>query len=219
MKLTYRTSLAVLSTILLSCGAASAAVVSVSFDLPSAGTAAIASGTSLGVVASSNWNNISTTSTSVAAGSLVAADPADNPYAATISLAFAGNGDTWNTDNTGNVAVYSDNIRLTSPLVISGVVGTYDLIVYARDFGTGNAMSLTLNGTITQTGTNNELMGNTYVINDNYFRFTNLTGTSSLTVANSRQVGGFQIVQIPEPTSLMAFSLGLGILALRRRRA
>jgi len=195
---------------------ASAMMISVNFDKEDDWVGPMPSDSEAGVVPLANWNNVSIDAGSVAAGGLV---QSDGSVADGVSMAWAGFGDTWWTGAGGDVGIYGDCVRLgTNELTISGVQGTYNLIVYAQDFGDNNAMSITVNG-ITKTGTNtttNQTFGSLGFIEDNnYFRFNGLSGTATMTAEDNRQIAGLQV--IPEPGTIALLGLMGFALFIRRR--
>lgn len=169
--------------------------VSVNFDIPNANTGPYQPGDTGGVIPLANWNNVDGRANAVAAGGLVTSTGAgaDGLALEWVHTAM----ESWNTGAGGDVGVYGDFIRLGSnELRVLGIPRTYDLILYAQDWGGDNPMSVTVNG-ITRTGTNtttNQTFGqNGYIENDNYFSFSGLSGTARVTLANNRQLAGFQL--------------------------
>ena len=192
---------------------------------------------SAGVVAVSNWNNVNAVS-----GSLANLKTETGASSAVSVSWTTGNtlGGTVATAATGNQALLNawldDSASMNA--TVTGVTGLYDLYVYgSSDAGNaGRFLSYTVNG-VTKTSlgkftdpiaTDGTFYKGTFVDgatnadNPNYLKFTGLSGTLTIgdsSVANTRSaLSGFQIVQIPEPSSLLMIGLGAMGLMLRRRK-
>lgn len=171
------------------------AFVSVNFDIPNANTGPYQPGDVGGVLPLANWNNIDGRANAVAAGGLVtstgaAADGLELQWTHTAV-------ESWNTGAGGNVGVYGDFIRIgPNEFRILGIPRTYDLIIYAQDWGSGNPMAVAVNGvtkTGTNTTTNQTFAQDGYIENDNYFAFAGASETARVTIAINRQLAGFQL--------------------------
>jgi len=169
--------------------------VSVNFDIPDANTGPYQPGDVGGVIQLANWNNVNGYANAVSAGGLVTStgQVADGLSLEWIHTAM----ESWNSAAGGDIGVYGDFVRLgANELRILGAPRTYDLILYAQDWGNDNPMSLTVNG-VTRTGHNTTTNGtfplDGYIENDNYFVFGNLSGTATVTLADNRQFAGFQM--------------------------
>ena len=195
-------------------------------------------GESTGVVAQTNWNNAQGGSGNIAnlTGS--------NGAATGASLTYASN-NTWGRDlpQSATNDLLSDYLDagtgVPATVTVSNVpYALYDVYVYTRrnenpemPGGVPDADDLsdyTVNG-VTQTVLTGDVRDN-FVLSTpttigNYVRFANVTGSTMTLGANQNAanfrspVDGFQIVQVPEPTSMGVLGLGaLAPLALRRWR-
>ena len=241
MKLTHQTSLAVLTTILLCSGFASAAVISIN----SGANGAIGLADSAGAVSVANWNDVFGVNAS-------ANDLLDSLGATTtLDVAFTGGGNTFNNNgiDNPNQRLLSGFLDGTATAVISQIPYlTYDVYVYYNGFAGTNTQSWTATDVdsastlFSYRGTQNSFdvynSGSAHVSSSyatsgealnnpgTYVLFSGMNG-ATLTIARSsgsNEIGisGIQIVDttiIPEPSTVLAFGLGAGIFALRRRRA
>lgn len=178
-----------------------------------------------GVEAVANWNNANAVNNGTYSGFV---DSAGAPSTLSISSTTGGGADTWNTWDftTFDRNINSDWANNLTQMVISGIAYlNYDIIVYAgANFGnddtdiTIGVTTLNLNDT---TG-GNPLRTPALTQGIDYVRFTGLSGASQTVdfanVANGIGVGGFQVVQVPEPSSALLLGLA-GLVAFRRRRA
>ena len=191
-----------------------------------------------GVVSANNWNNLAGTAGS---SGLVYSDGAMSGATVTWTTNNSWGG-TQTGDLTGDSAMMTTWLDDASSLsvTISGISGTYNLYLYGTSGNAGNLgkeLGWKVNGTdflsvgsFTTESANgdyfNGLVDGAAAGDDpTYLLITGLTGdvtitrhSQSSTFARS-SLSGFQFVTIPEPaTGLMVGFVGLGIVALRRRR-
>jgi hypothetical protein len=205
----------------------------VNYDVALSSTPSLATTDVAGVVPADNWNNV------------VASNPDpllpgfgqpfnygityvdDSGAATTLTVAASsGTGDSWNTGGTPDEIIFGDKSNWaggTQTLTLSSIpYAIYDLYIYSSEWGS-EVVDFTI-GTNTQTLTNTFTPqfteGANFVQNNTYVKFTGLSGDVIVNMnvtSGGLHLGGFQIVQVPEPSilGLIAFA---PVLAFRRRR-
>lgn len=141
-----------------------------------------------------------------------------------------GGSDSWNTGGTNNQKMFGDFAGNGTKTISNIPYANYSLIVYSKlyseatqsfdiDGGTAQTITNTLNGSTEAPQEFDAAPPNgsngIFVDGLQYTTFTGLTA-SSITL-NHDSLAGFQIVQVPEPTSMSLLALG-GLALLRRRR-
>ncbi len=125
-----------------------------------------------------------------------------------------------------SIAGYGDGIQIDLTGLTAG--HEYGFYVYTQgDNGsTGRSLDITANGK--DVGTATQTNANTFIEGDNYLYFTTFADSSgdialdANTLNGEADINGFQMMPVPEPTSLPLIAAGLGalgVVSLRRRRA
>ncbi len=158
-----------------------------------------------GVVPLANWNNVPWTGT---AGSLSnppqnAANSWKDSYGVTVSglsVTLPGDGyASWNTGPNGSASggLFSEWVYTANPITITGIpYAQYDLYLYLATWD--GAATYTIGGTtvnLTDGITPQNFGSQGFVEGNNYGKFTGLTA-ASLSIANTKGVSAFQIVQV-----------------------
>ena len=203
----------------------------------------IASTDTAGVVAVTNWNNKYTN----VGGSLQLTDDSGTLLATTVSVSSQYSGSIAGEFATPNETLMGSGTDSSGGNMTATVTGiTYDLYDVYVYFGSRGATDRFGNYTITPSGTGasaeQSLLGydigtftnvGGFILEDgsgggsgigNYMVFKNVSGANLLITADPQNVStpraplnGFQIVAVPEPSSLALIGLS-GLLLLRRRR-
>ena len=202
-------------------GTAQAGLISIDFDTPTGSyTGGTYSGAAAMGSAGDTWNSVNV-QTGVTSQALVDSSGGSTGVTLTRATSYDGSGsadtmagstyDTLMRDNTHNNGV--------SGITLSGLAdGTCDFWGYTP-YGLG-AMTLT-SGVNTITGTEPGYFASngTLAMATEYLQIT-VTG-GSLTISSTHRMSGFQLVPIPEPSSMALLLLGLpfvGLFAWRKRR-
>lgn len=200
------------------------AAISVNFDWSTGSTPALAPTVVAGVVPAANWNNLVSPGGPFSYGITYLDDSGANT---TLTVgASGGNADSWNTIGTPDEIIFGDksNMGAGGTLSLANVpYALYDLYIYSS-FWTNEVVNFDIGGnvqTLTNTFTPQFTEGPNFVQNDTYVKFTGLSGNVTVNMtatAGEVHLGGFQIVQVPEPSILGLLALAPA-LAMRRRRA
>lgn len=203
------------------------AVISVNYDVTVSSTPALATTDVAGAVPAANWNNVQATGFGQAfnyAITYVDDSGANTPLTVAAS---SGVGDSWNTGGTPDEIIFGDKSAWgggTQTLTLSNIpYASYDLYVYVSEWSS-EVVKFDIGGnvqTVTNTFTPQFTPGPDLVQNDTYVKYSGLSGNIVVNMeatSGGLHLGGFQIVQVPEPSMLGLLALAPA-LALRRRRA
>jgi hypothetical protein len=214
--------------ILASATAWGASAISVNYDIAGGNTASLATTDIAGVVPVGNWNNLQAPSVGAAFNyAMTYVDDSGANTSLTVA-ASSGIGDTWNTGGIPDEIIFGDKSDMsnTSTLTLTSVpYATYDLYIYSTEWSS-EVVNFDVNGgpvtTLTNTFTPQFTAGTPFVQNDTYVKLSGLSGNSTVNMtatSGGLHLGGFQIVEVPEPSSTLLIALGgIGLLASRRRR-
>jgi hypothetical protein len=211
--------IALVGLCLLLAASANAATVSVNFNITASSTDAMGSTDLAGVELVGNWNNV-TSPTDF--GSLIDSSGAVSAVSGGMT---AGGLASWNRNNDPTEGrIFSDfvsNIPNAATLDITGITyAKYDLYIYIAQWGS-NASTITVGSDAQAVNKVNDPWATPfYFEGSTYVKFEGLTGSTATAtwsdVAGEAGIGGFQVVQVPEPMTMAL--LGLGGLFLRRRK-
>lgn len=212
------------------------------------GSELIPSGGLAGVVLAPNWNNAASMSSSVSGSSLLDNSGAATTIGYTLSTPqgwggwSVGGTPSQDADNSYNKLLLNQYLNSATAygnpesLSLSGVAyGQYDLYVYFSSDAAGRTGTINLGSTTFDFSTvgapsiagGNALLAQTTSTSGlnptaNYAVFSGLTGSSqtvNLDIAFGGGITGFQVVAVPEPSTLALAGLSLIGLAIRRRVA
>lgn len=205
------------------------AAISVNYDVTVSSTPALAPSAVAGAFPAANWNNVQAPGYGQPFNyGITYVDDAGANTTLTVA-ASSGGGDSWNTLGTPDEIIFGDKSAWgggTQTLTLTNIpYALYDLYIYSSEWGS-EVVDFTV-GTTTKRLTNTFTPqfnpgGNPDLVeNDTYVRFTGLSGDSVVNMAvvsGGLHLGGFQVVQVPEPSILGLLALAPA-LAMRRRRA
>lgn len=239
---TIKISTASLVLVLAAAAPSRAATIAVNFVGNGGTGGTLATTDSAGVLASTNYNNVTVSSSATA---IALNDDSGTASGATFTFSSGGNFAAGNENPVGgNEKLYRGYIFGNSSVTISGIpYGLYDLYTYGMNDSAGRTAQTTVGaatfyGVSPNPGAAGYIDGNsgtpfTYTRSistdpnagtplGNYARFSNLSG-STLTfthqaTSNNGFLAGFQIVQVPEPSSLGLVGLGFALALTRRSR-
>jgi hypothetical protein len=203
------------------------AVISVNYDVAGANTPSLAASDIAGAVPAANWNNVQATAVGQPFNYGMTYVDDSGANTSLIVVASSGNADTWNTAGTPDEIIFGDKSAWAGgaqTLTFSSIpYVSYDVYIYVS-FWTNEVVNFDIGGnaqTVTNTFTPQFTPGPDFVQNDTYVKYTGLSGDIVVTMqptSGELHLGGFQIVQVPEPSILGLLALAPAM-ALRRRRA